>query len=217
MKKIFFIMAAVMLSTIATFAQHAVGTLTVQPRIGFNIASMTKSDGADPRFGLALGGEFEYQATDIVGFSGGLIYSMQGCTDDESGIDMTLKTDYINVPLLANVYIAKNFAVKFGIQPGFNVSSKMKASGGGASIEIDTEDFGVEAKTVDFSIPIGLSYEYKNFVFDARYNFGLTKMYDVDWNKVHQLSTQLGENFYASNIKSKNSVFQFTIGYKFEL
>ncbi len=55
----------------------------------------------------------------------------------------------------------------------------------------------VKAKSVDFSIPVGLSYEYNNFQLDARYKWGLTKVFE--------------------NSKTKNSVFQITLGYKFDL
>ena len=34
-------------------------------------------------------------------------------------------------------------------------------------------DFG---KSIDFGIPVGLSYEYHDFIVDARYYFGLTKI-----------------------------------------
>ena len=55
------------------------------------------------------------------------------------------------------------------------------------------------AKSFDFSIPVGISYEYANFQLDARYNFGVTKVFDVEGSK------------------AKNSVFQITLGYKFAL
>ena len=57
----------------------------------------------------------------------------------------------------------------------------------------DVED----VKSVDFSIPVGLSYEYANFQLDARYNWGVSKVIDDD--------------------DEKNSVFQITLGYKFKL
>lgn len=66
----------------------------------------------------------------------------------------------------------KNLAVKVGVQPAFNVNSKAKASQGDSSVQGSIEGI----KTFDFSIPIGLSYEYKNIVIDGRYNFGLTKV-----------------------------------------
>lgn len=192
MKKIL-LMAVVMLASVASYAQQAVGTFTLQPKIGMNVASLTKCDGCDPRIGLAAGVEAEYQATDIFSVSAGLIYSMQGNKAKEEGVTLTTKLDYINIPILANVYVTKGLAVKLGVQPAFNVSDKQKLSGGKASVEAE----GVGAESFDFSIPVGLSYEYNNVVFDARYNFGVTNI--------------------ADGGDSKNSVFQFTLGYKFAL
>jgi hypothetical protein len=61
MKKLFFVASMMMLS-LGAFAQHEVGTLTLQPKVGVNIANMSETDNADPRIGFAVGGEFEYQA-----------------------------------------------------------------------------------------------------------------------------------------------------------
>lgn len=192
MKKIL-LTAVVMLASVASYAQQAVGTFTLQPKIGMNVASLTKCDGCDPRIGLAAGVEAEYQATDIFSVSAGLIYSMQGNKAKAEGVTQTTKLDYINIPILANVYVTKGLAVKLGVQPAFNVSDKVKQSGSGASIE--AEDVGAES--FDFSIPVGLSYEFNNVVIDARYNFGVTNI--------------------ADGGDAKNSVFQFTLGYKFAL
>ena len=118
---------------------------------------------------------------------------MQGNKYEEKGITSTQKLDYINIPILANVYVVKGLAVKLGIEPAFNVSDKVKVSGGSTSITKDNTD----AESFDFSIPVGLSYEYSNVVFDARYNFGVTKVWDGG--------------------DPMNSVFQITLGYKFAL
>jgi hypothetical protein len=199
MKKLL-LMAAVMLSSVGAFAQHAVGSFTLQPKVGMNVASLTKSDGADPRIGFAAGLEGEYQATDIFSLSAGVIYSQQGNKYDTDykgqSASYTNKLDYINIPVMANVYVVPGLAVKLGVQPGFNVNSK----GHGA---VDTflgsahQDINTDAKSFDFSIPVGLSYEYSNVVLDARYNWGLTKVWDGS--------------------DAKNSVFQITLGYKFSL
>ena len=186
-------MAVLMLSSVATFAQRAVGSLTVQPKIGMNFATLTKADDSESRIGLAVGAELEYQVTDIFSISGGALYSQQGCEWSEDGRTETMKLDYINIPILANVYVVKNLAVKVGVQPAFNVNSKAKASKGDESAEAGLD----AAKTFDFSIPIGLSYEYKNFVLEGRYNFGTTKVLDT--------------------ADCKNSVFQLTLGYKFDI
>ena len=187
------IMAVLMLSSVAAFAQRPVGSLTVQPKIGMNFATLTKADDSESRIGLVAGAELEYQLSDIFSISGGALYSQQGCEWSEDGSTRTNKLDYINIPILANVYVVKNLAVKVGLQPAFNVNSKQKASKGDSSVQGSIEGI----KTFDFSIPIGLSYEYKNFVIDGRYNFGLTKI-----------------SKYAD---SKNSVFQLTLGYKLDI
>lgn len=191
MKKLL-VMAAVMLASVGAYAQHAVGSFTLQPKVGMNIANLTDADDADARIGFVGGLETEYQATDIFSLSAGVLYSMQGCKYDNDKVKTTSKLDYINIPIMANVYVAKGLAVKLGVQPAFNVNSEVKVSGGKYSTSAD-----VDAKSFDFSIPVGISYEYSNVVLDARYNWGLTKVTDGS--------------------DSKNSVFQITLGYKFDL
>ena len=194
MKKMF-LTAAMMLASVATFAQNAVGQITIQPKVGLNIANVTDADDADARIGLAAGAEFEYGVTDMIGVSAGLVYSMQGYKTTVEGVDATMKLDYLNVPILANVYVAPGLAVKLGVQPGFKLSSKVKMEGSGISIEGESDDDGV--KGFDLAIPVGVSYQYQNIVLDARYNWGVTKVFD--------------------DVDSKNSVFQITLGYKFSL
>lgn len=193
MKKLFLAVVAMMISA-ATFAQNEVGQLTIQPKVGVNIANITDADDADPRIGLAAGAEFEYGLTDNIGLSAGVLYSMQGVKTTIIDDDCTWKLDFLNVPILANFYVAKGFAVKLGVQPGFKLSSKAKFKGSGGSKEVEVED-GV--KSIDLSIPVGVSYQYQNIVFDARYNWGVTKIVD--------------------DVDSKHSVFQITVGYKFSL
>ena len=192
MKKLFLAVVAMMISA-ATFAQNEVGQLTIQPKVGVNIANITDVNDADPRIGLAAGAEFEYGLTDNIGLSAGVLYSMQGVKTIIVDDDCTSKLDYLNVPILANFYVAKGFAVKLGVQPGFKLSSKAKFKEPGGSKEVDVDGF----KSVDLSIPVGLSYQYQNIVFDARYNWGVTKIVD--------------------DVDSKHSVFQITVGYKFSL
>ena len=192
MKKIMLV-AALMLSSVATFAQHAVGSFNIQPKVGLNIANLTGDNKPDARIGLVAGAEGEYQATDIVSVSAGLLYSMQGAKAKTPLATITQKLDYINVPITANVYVVKGLAVKLGLQPGFKVSDKASVDAThGGQIPVPGK-----AKSFDLSVPVGLSYEYNNFQLDARYNWGLTKVYEGN--------------------KAKNSVFQITLCYKFDL
>lgn len=192
MKKIMLV-AALMLSSVATFAQHAVGSFNLQPKVGLNIANLTGDSKLDARMGLVAGAEGEYQATDIVSVSAGVLYSMQGAKVKAPLVTVTQKLDYINVPITANVYVVKGLAVKLGLQPGFKVNDKTSVEAG----QEGNIDAFSKAKAFDLSVPVGLSYEYNNFQLDARYNWGLTKVYEGS--------------------KTKNSVFQITLGYKFDL
>ena len=190
-----------MFSVTSAYAQHKVGSATIQPKIGLNISNLTHNDGADSRTEFTGGVELEYQFTKQLAFAVGLVYSPQGSyANDLNGnvpngynVKSTKQIDYLNVPIVANLYLLKGFAVKLGIQPGFNVKANIETESKGRKENYTLYD----VKWFDFSIPIGLSYEYKNFVADARYNISFTKVID--------------------GTKSKNKVFQFTLGYKFNL
>ena len=181
MKKLF-VMAAMVLSSVGAFAQQAAGTTTIQPKVGLNVSTIGDNDW---KAGFAAGAELQYQATDNLGVAVGALYSVQGFKDVKVA-GMTFEggkwnPGYINVPITLNYYPVAGLALKAGLQPGFLVNKD------------DAED----VKTVDLSIPVGLSYEYQNIVFDARYNIGVTKV--------------------ADNWDHYNNVIQITVGYKFAL
>ena len=171
-------------ATLTASAQAEAGTLTLKPLVGINVANSTDGNG-DAKVGLAAGAELGYQLNESFAVTAGAIYSMQGAKSDE----LKMNLDYINIPILANYYITKGLAVKAGIQPAFKVKSEAKAD----VVSVDLEGF----KSFDFSIPVGLSYEVSDFVIDARYNWGISKVLE--------------------GFDSKNTVFQFTVGYKFPL
>ena len=183
MKK-FMMMVAMAFATLTASAQAEAGTLTLKPLVGINVANITDDDG-DAKVGLAAGAELGYQLNESFAVTAGAIYSMQGAKSE--GVKMNL--DYINIPILANYYITRGLAVKAGIQPAFKVKSEAKAD----VVSVDMDGF----KSFDLSIPVGLSYEVSDFVIDARYNWGMTKVFE--------------------GFDSKNTVFQFTVGYKFAL
>ena len=193
MKKLL-ILAIVALASLTASAQQEVGTWSVTPKVGFNVATITDTDDG-MKFGVVTGADLTYQMAEKFALTAGAFYSMQGAKEKESGVTYTTKLDYINVPILANYYVIPGLAIKAGLQPGFNVGHKLKKEGNSISSEYDISNF----KNFDLSIPIGASYEFSDFVIDARYNFGLTKLWDV------------------SGSSSKNSVIQVTVGYKIPL
>ena len=199
------VVATTLLLSVCTNAQNAVGSWGLQPRVGINLATMTNDNDAKTRIGLVAGAELEYQASPLLSVSAGALYSQQGADADSQGMNGTIKMDYVNIPILANFYVTKGFAVKVGIQQGFLVNDKVKVSSNGVSAEVDLKKAyqaaGIDAdiSSFDFAIPLGISYEFSHVVLDARYNFSVTDALSV-----------MGET-------SRNSVFQLTIGYKFGL
>ena len=183
MKKIL-LLAVVMSVCLTASAQQPQGTWSLTPKVGFNFANLAGDiNDNSMKFALTIGADAMYQVSPTIGISGGLFYSRQGCEysgDRSSGLNM------LNIPILANFYVYKGLALKTGLQPGFILSANYKQG--------DTTN-KVDAQTLDIGIPFGISYEFSDFVVDARYNLGLSKT-----NK--------------GNGSIRNSVFQITVGYK---
>ena len=196
MKKLL-LLAIVLLSSAGIMAQEREGTITVQPRVGMNLTSMT--DYNKMKFGYNFGMEMEYQMTEILSLSAALMYSDQGAKDDESGTDEILDIDFVNVPIMLNCYVVPGLAVKAGIQPAFRTKTTVKYDGMKMDVDWLLKQYGTDTEMNKFmlSVPVGLSYEYNHFVLDARYNFGVTDLFK-------------GEG------TMRNNVIQLTLGYKFE-
>ncbi len=201
MKKLMMI-AAMMLMSVGAFAQEA-GEMYIKPMVGGTMATVTNVDNGKFKLGLVGGAEFGYNISDAFAVTGGALFSMQGtgAKDTDKRKDASTTLTYINVPILANYYIFPGFSVKAGFQPGFLISAKEKYTANGHDHEFTGTD---GYKKVDFSIPVGLSYEFSDFVIDARYNFGLTNIIDNDLSDL-------------IDTKMKNSVIMLTIGYKIPL
>lgn len=228
-------------------AQNQKGTFSIKPMAGVNISSLgspTIEDFYHTKVRFTAGAETEYGVNNWLGLSLGLMYSQQGAKVDgsvalvqmlendevlysESQMDGYLHADYLNIPMMAHVYIPaiRGLSINAGIQMGFLVNDRMTADVLTASQTIKLSslqpNFGWYVdnyndnttvvtsavvtqndvcKSVDFGIPLGLSYEYKNVSLDARYYFGLTQI-----DKTENPDT------------AKNRYFSITLGYRFHL
>jgi hypothetical protein len=192
MKKMMMIavMAVMCLTANAQKMRHNAGKITIQPMVGFSVGtfrgeySSATISGNKARVGLAIGAEAEYYTTtDWLSLSAGVKYEQLGWEWKNAS---TVKLDYIDIPLMANFYVAKGFALKIGLQPGFLVNDN--ANG--------------ECKSFNFSIPVGLSYEFKNGItLDLRGGYSLTRV----------------DKFDGNDLKYYTDGGSLTIGYKFEL
>ena len=229
MKKIMMI-AALMVATVSANAQFEAGTFSLQPKIGGIISKVSNmpniniptgagvSLDADRSFyaGALVGVEAEYQLANMFSLAAGLNFAMQGCQWEDSEIkiadnsyklkDNKIQLNYLNLPVVANLYLFKGFAIKTGVQFGFLLSAKqkfdqeIKAGSQSTTVKYD-RDVKDDCKKVDISIPIGISYQIPTIpiYIDGRYNLGLSKIVK------------------DSDESIKNQVFQLTVGYKFAL
>ena len=166
----------------------------------------------------------------------GLGYSLRGCKyEDEynpqvssfelvgwSVKDVRINMHYINVPVMAKLYIGKGFALNTGMQLDWLVRSNYRSrlgyiasADGEYSIGLINDSWTVNMdaeklyekdviikvnknyKTFDMSIPLGFSYEYRHFVTDLRAYFGLADVTD-------------GQG------RCKNIGFTLSFGYRFD-
>lgn len=223
MKKLM-IIAAMMVATVSASAQFEPGTFSLQPKVGMTLSKVSNMPAlALGNFeldrtllgGATVGVEAEYQVAKPFSVAAGLQFSMQGCQWEDGDFtvagekyeikDTKISLNYATLPVVANFYLFKGFAVKAGVQFGYLCSANLKGTQkvGNTKTTYD-EDVKDQCKKFDFSIPVGVSYQVPTIpiYIDARAIFGLT---DIAKDKLD------GEK------NSKNQVFQLTVGYKFAL
>ena len=236
MKKIF-LAACLFVTTLSANAQREVGTFSIIPRLGVDIANLSNEaiyysgnaasivdeNKGKYKAGLRAGVDFDYQVLPKLSVSAGVFYSQRGCrySDNEilisdkdnrySGInDWNTDLQYLDVPIVANVYLAKNLAFKAGVQFGFSLGDGnveytetefvKKEDGSKEYAESQKHKFDVATNKLDIAIPVGFSYEYDNVILDARYNFGLCDTFKKPLSQ-----------------GQKNKSFTVTVGYHFAL
>ena len=225
-----FLLCLFVLTLFGAQAQPKWGTWSVVPHVGVSFANLTKdaiylpyngTSHSQTRIGFSGGADVYYQLTDKLALSGGVAYTQAGCNFKDIPADLSARSgtvfhdsyfnlDYVDVPLLAHVYISKGLAFSLGCQPSFLTKATAHAemqgyeTDGKGGIKYDKNEVSEGSakywyKKTAFAIPVGISYEYENVMLMARYNFGLSNVYGHD----------LGD--------SKNRIITVSVGYKFNL
>lgn len=200
MKKILLtaVMALITIVAQAQNTQRETGTFTLQPMLGASFGYLSGDWNSELRekkkliAGIVVGVEGEYYATKWLGISAGMNYTMQGWRLDYPERSVLTRLNYLNFPVMANIYVVKGLSLKTGAQFGWLLNAKDRVD----DVNIDIKD---DCNGFCFAIPLGLAYEFDNFVFDARYNFALSNAI----NKVNE--------------RKRSQLIQLTFGYKFSL
>lgn len=189
MKKLFTIIL-LSLFPILTFAQNSV--VRFGPKAGINVANINGNEIEKlvPTVDLVAGAFIEVFATDWLSFSLEALYSGQGA--NIKGEKTTLDIDYIKAPILISFYPVKGLGIKTGFDTGYLIIADFKNE----CQRINMKDV---FNKFDMSIPVGVSYTFDfGFTMEARYNFGVSNI----------LANE-------TNLKARNNVFSFTVGWKF--
>jgi hypothetical protein len=199
MKKILMI-AALMVATLTANAQSGP---FIKPMAGGTVATITGDvNELKLKVGFVGGVELGWQFGDHFALTGGALYTMQGARVSDDRTKYNINIDYLNVPIMAAFYPVKGFGIKAGAQFGF----LLNAHQGDDKIK----DL---CNKHDFSIPVGLSYEFDECALDLRYNIGLSNVFNSD---AHY--DIIGDHCMTkADGKTRNAVIMLTIGYKIPL
>jgi len=204
MKKVFFIAVLAVFGVTATQAQE----VRLGAKGGVNFSSFS-GDGFDAfddpegRTSFHLGAFVEIPVTERFSVQPEVLYSGQGfdLVSRENADDTEVQLDYINVPVMAKLYLFKGLYAEAGPQIGFNVKNE---------IDSDPDDFNSGStpidedaiNDIDFSVGLGAGYQFNSgFFVNARYNFGLTDVFN-------------NEDLLIDS-DAKNSVFAVSTGFSF--
>lgn len=170
--------------------------VTFGAKAGVNFATVggDETGGTSSRTAFHVGGVAEIAISEKFSVQPELLYSAQGAVRDFEGVDVDVKLDYLNIPIMAKYYVADGFSVEAGPQIGLLLSAE--ADGGG-----ETEDLKDSISGIDFGLGIGAGYKMESGLnFSARYNLGISNINDFEG---------------SDDISNQNNVFQISVGYFF--
>ena len=226
------------LSTSIAFSQI---NIKYSAKIGLNISSLSGEYPSQlshtSKAGLHIGGVAEYKLKDKISLQGEFLISTQGGISEYrinyynpqmgnyyESQKQTVKLTYLNIPLLFRYQIFKKTTIDVGPQIGFVLSGKdvfqytdSNDPSNNETIELNVLEDGTftsggvtysyksSIKRLDLSLNLGGTYDINDkFYTQIRYNRGITT---IDKNST------AGTNTSSWNLK--NSVVQFSVGYKF--
>ncbi|MGC1631173.1 MAG: porin family protein, partial [Gelidibacter sp.] len=170
MKKLFLATLVTIISATSIYAQSDNSTTQFGVKGGVNLSNITGDDvgDLDSRTSFHLGLFLEIPISERFSFQPEVLYSGQGFNLNDKA---EYKLDYIQVPLMAKVYIVKGLYAEAGPQFGFKVKEEVdyESGAGGGTVEVDPDDSVI--KNFDTNLALGAGYKFDNgFSLSARYN-----------------------------------------------
>jgi len=181
---------------------------TIGLKAGYNINKLS-GQSANIKFenksGFMVAGFISPSSKGLLGFRSELVYSRQGFSYDDNGTRQDVETDYIYLPQLTTITIAKFLQLQAGGQIGYLLKSSLTPQNSSSQEEEITEFMN----RFDYGAAFGFEvYLFKGLILGSRYNISFGEIYE-------QQSTLSPFPFNPSDVKGKNEVLQFFAGWRF--
>ena len=144
-------------------------------------------------------------------YSNRISYINFGINKEKNSVvyNRNLRMNYVAMPILIYSYLLPGFSVKAGVEPtlllgakSHEVQQSFDVDKEGVMSNFHEDEFTINMKNgmrkFGLSIPIGVSYEYKNVVLGALYHVGVF-------------------NIYKEGNSARKRVIEMSVGYKFNL
>ncbi|MCC9135019.1 porin family protein [Pontibacter silvestris] len=170
------------------------GSVSSSMREGFHVGGYVSIPVA-PGFEIEPGLQYSQKGTKLTGKM-----PVDGLDFLNANVTITNKAEYIDLPVLARLYVGNGFNIYAGPQISYLVSNKVEAKAGALGFNALNQEFDMNSgfREVDFAVSGGLGYRFTNgFNVSAGYDLGLSP---IDAN---------------GSFETYNRVVKASIGYSF--
>ncbi|WP_187261516.1 porin family protein [Pontibacter beigongshangensis] len=170
------------------------GAVSQQMREGFHAGAFVSIPIA-PGFEIEPGLQYSQKGTRLTGT---LPFEMADRLNVRATV--TNKAEYLDLPVLAKVYVGEGFHLFAGPQVSYLLSNKIQVRAGALGINVLNQEWDMKSgmREIDFAMTGGVGYRFSNgFNMSAGYDFGLSPI----------------DN--AAAFKTYNSVIKASIGFAF--
>ena len=161
MKKLFTLVVVVVLMVVGAKAQTEI---VVGPKVGLNMTNISNSDKKN-KLSFHVGGFAEFRFNDYFAIQPELVYSRQGARDKINGDKLKLRANYLNIPVLAKLYVLDELSVDLGPEFGFALNAKAKYKDGDTTVKHKMNDINTLA--VNFAIEFTTVMDRTVFILDC--------------------------------------------------
>lgn len=203
-KRKFLFLSLLFLAAMTGYAQHEPGTFTLYPKLGVEWSKLNNDKiqytdvetiDASFRTGLVGGAELHYQFAQFGGAAVGILFDQMGSKNESNDGKLKIKQrlNYLTMPLLATFNVGyTNFQLKAGVNLSYLLNAKIKYEDStipaGTTDNDPKTDYNTHVEATNtksfhrfnVGLALGASYEWRNIILDARYNFGLSNVYKYD-------------------------------------